>query len=517
MFPEHTREHMEPGFDHYKALQARDARFDGWFFVGVKTTGIYCRPVRSARTPQRRSCVFMDTAAAAEHAGFRPCLRCRPELAPAAHGTLPLEQALLSAIRTRAAGGESISQLAGTTGYSDRQLRRLTVRAFGVTPVEIMQTERLLFAKKLLQETRLPMMDVALSAGFGSLRRFNALFRERYRLAPTALRREQNTPKSSSRRATLRPPLETNDHLNLRLAYRPPLAWRELLSYLAKRVVPGVELIAPERGTYARTLTVASKTGWLQVSQPRFGHFLQVTVPAHLADALWPILARLRILFDLDADPLQVDAHLAADPLLASPVARHPGLRVPGAWDTFELAVRAVLGQQISVAGATTLAARLAARFGEPISTPFAPLCRLAPNSRVLAATNTADIAALGLTRARAQTLRDLALAAEQGLLNFRPAAGIAEAVRSLRQVRGIGEWTAQYIAMRALRFPDAFPAADLGLRKALSPQSSPPASEAELLTRAASWRPWRAYAAMHLWQSLDKTPQPTQTLITSQ
>ena len=505
---------MEAGFDYYKALQARDTRFDGWFFVGVKTTGIYCRPVCSARTPLARSCLFVATAAAAEQAGFRPCLRCPPELAPAGNGTVALEQALLGTIRSRAIGGGSVDELADVTGYSARQLRRLTVRAFGVTPVEIIQTERLLFAKKLLQETALPMMDVALSAGFGSLRRFNALFRERYRFAPTALRRAPVTRGRSGPPKTLPtlPPVH-DGHLRLRLAYRPPLAWRELLNYLAKRAVPGVESILPDEGAYRRTVIIADKVGWLQVDRSPDGDYLDVTAPAHLTDVLWPVLARLRILFDLDANPESADAHLGADPLLAPLVRRHPGLRVPGAWDPFELAVRAVLGQQVSVAGATTLAARLAARFGEPAATPFAALCRLAPTARALAAADVADIAAIGLPRARAQTLHDLAAAAELGLLDFPTRRRHRASGRTLRAIRGIGEWTAQYIAMRALRFPDAFPAADLGLRKAISSGDGALASASEVLSRADAWRPWRAYAALHLWQSLDKTPAPVQAL----
>ncbi len=494
---------MEPGFDCYKALQARDTRFDGLFFVGVKTTGVYCRPVCGARTPRAGSCVFLDTAAAAERAGFRPCLRCRPELAPAVHGNAvsSLEHSLLAAVRARVAQGDGTADLAGVTGYSSRQLRRLLVRAFGVTPVEIVQTERLLFAKKLLQETRLPMLDVAFGAGFGSLRRFNALFRARYRLAPTAIRRAGT---AKARRLPA-------DPLTLRLAYRPPLAWRELLAYFARRAVPGVEWVDPVRQIYARTVSIGGRTGWVSVGQPaasaRTGDVLEVHAPPNLADALWPLLSRLRAVFDLDANPAHIDAHLGSDPLLTRAVRAHPGLRVPGGWDAFELAMRAVLGQQISVAGATTLAGRLAARFGQPVETPFAPLVRLAATPQTLAAASAEEIAAVGLTRARAGTLRELAGAALRGELNFPPGADIAGATAALRRVRGIGEWTAQYVAMRALRFPDAFPSADLGLRKALTPPGQGALiSEKELLVRADAWRPWRAYAAVHLWQSLDES-----------
>ena len=484
---------MELDFNCYQALRARDARFDGRFFVGVKTTGIYCRPVCPARTPRASSCVFVSTAAAAERAGFRPCLRCRPELAPANAQPTALEPALFAAIRARVAHGDSVDELAARTGFSARQLRRLTLRAFGVTPVEIIQTERLLFAKKLLQETALPMMEVALSAGFGSLRRFNAVFLARYRMPPTALRRQ-----APARR---HPPQA--DGLTLRLAYRPPLAWRELLVYLAKRAVPGVEAVSGETGSYARTVHLGETTGWVSVRQPPGETFLEVQAPAALADVIWSVLGRLRALLDLDANPLCIDEVLRADPLLAPSVRRHPGLRVPGAWDPFELAVRAVLGQQISVAGASTLAARLAVRFGTPVVTPHTALHRLAPTAETLAAADPADIAALGMPRAKAQTLRDLAAAAVRGQLVFRPAEGVGEVVVSLRRIRGIGEWTTQYIAMRALRFPDAFPAGDLGLRKALAPPGGQPVPESELLARSQPWRPWRAYAALHLWQTL--------------
>ncbi len=488
---------MTLDFDCYQALRARDARFDGRFYVGVKTTGIYCRPVCPARTPRASSCVFVATAAAAERAGFRPCLRCRPELAPANPDPAALEQALFAAIRARVAHGDSVDQLAVRTGFSARQLRRLTLRAFGVTPVEIIQTERLLFAKKLLQETTLPMMDVALSAGFGSLRRFNASVITRYRMPPTALRRQA---------PGRRPPAQT-DGLTLRLAYRPPLAWRELLDYLAKRAVPGVEVVSHETHSYARTVHLGETTGWVSVRQRPGEDSLEVRAPAALADVLWCVLVRLRALLDLDANPLCIDGQLGADPLLANSIRRHPGLRVPGAWDPFELAVRAVLGQQISVAGASTLAARLAARFGTPVATPHAALNRLAPTAGTLATAELANIAAVGLSRVKAQTLRDLATAAVRGELTFRPADRVEDVANSLRRIRGIGEWTAQYIAMRALRFPDAFPAGDLGLRKALAPPGGKPVPESELLARSQSWRPWRAYAALHLWQTLHDAP----------
>lgn len=483
-------------FDCYQALTARDARFDGRFFVAVKSTGIYCRPVCSARTPKESSCLFMETAAAAERAGFRPCLRCRPELAPS-YPAVSLEESLYAAIRARAVQGDSVDELAAHAGFSARQLRRLMVRAFGVTPVEIMQTERLLFAKKLLQETTLPITQIALSAGFGSLRRFNALFLERYSLSPTSLRRQSDTGTR----------MGADDTLKLRLSYRPPLAWPELLEYLSRRAVPGVEYVDASYTFYARTVVIGEHEGWVRVEQSKSDSALEVTLPATLTKVSWTILTRLRAQFDLDANPANIDAHLHADSLLAPSVKRHPGLRVPGTWDTFELAVRAVLGQQISVAGASTLAARLAAKFGRPVNTPFSWLTRLAPAASALSAATAEEIATIGLPRARAATLRDLAAATEHGELTFGPATTVEDVVTTMSKIRGIGEWTAQYVAMRALRFPDAFPAADLGVRKALATHGAALPNEKQTVARAAAWRPWRAYATLHLWQTLHDTP----------
>ena len=489
---------MKLNFDCYEAFLARDPRFDGQFFVAVKTTGIYCRPICPARLPLKKSCVFVETAAAAEHAGFRPCLRCRPELAPGVPA-ISLEAALFAAIRSRAIRGESVDEVAEHAGFSARQLRRRMVQAFGVTPVEIMQTERLLFAKKLLQETGLAATEVALSAGFRSVRRFNALFLARYGQAPTTLRRPSRA--GEMKRAEV---------LRLRLSYRPPLAWTELLEYLARRAVPGVETVSLEKASYARTVVCGKRTGWLLVQRAAAGDWLDVTLPAALSEWSWQILTQLRALFDLDASPLSVDAQLATDPLLRPSVRRHPGLRVPGAWTTFDLAVRAVLGQQVSVAGASTLAGRLAVKFGRSFASPFPHLNRLAPTANELAASSPEEIATIGLPRARATTLHELAKATGRGELNFGPGATIEEAVTALRQLRGIGEWTAQYIAMRALRFPDAFPAADLGVRKATVAPGQPLPSEKQVIARAENWRPWRAYAAIHLWQTLHDAALPT-------
>jgi AraC family transcriptional regulator of adaptative response / DNA-3-methyladenine glycosylase II len=468
----------------YAALAARDTRFDGAFFTGVKTTGIYCRPVCPAKTPRANSCTFFPSAAAAEAAGFRPCLRCRPELAPYA-----LQANLAHAVWQRIAAGAlndgDIEALARDVGLSSRQLRRVLQQQFGVSPVELAQTQRLLFAKKLLQETHLTMAEVAFAAGFGSVRRFNTLFAERYRMAPGALRRSGGTQAGAS------------GALRLRLAYRPPLDWPRMLAYLAARAIPGVETV--DAASYARTARHGERAGVLRVTHDAARAQLVIELSPAFADVLMPLLATVRRQFDLDANPAVIEAHLARDPLMRERIARSPGLRVPGAFDTFELAVRAVLGQQVSVAGATTLAGRLVARFGMPVETSAPGLTHEFPAAANLAQAPVADIAALGMPGTRAQTIQAIAQFAADGGLHMTPATTLPEAVARLRSVRGIGEWTAQYIALRALRYPDAFPAGDLALQKAAAPDGER-LSEKQLLARAADWAPWRGYAALALW-----------------
>lgn len=479
----------------YRALLARDARFDGLFFTGVKTTGIYCRPVCAVRAPRRSSCVFFSSAAAAEAAGFRPCLRCRPELAPYA-----LQQNLAYAVWQRIAagalneaenddaGGGPMERLASEIGLSSRQVRRILLAHFGVTPVEMAQTQRLLFAKKLLQETALPMPDVAYAAGFRSVRRFNALFASRYRMAPGALRRAGDDAAGGT--------------LTIRLAYRPPYAWTQMMRYLAMRAIPGVEAVQEEGGElhYVRSVRLGGAEGWLRVSHLAERSQVRLEAASNLAPWLMPLAARVRSQFDLEANPAAIEAHLAQDALLQAAIRQAPGLRVPGAFEPFELAVRAVLGQQVSVAGATTLAGRLAARFGQPASTPYSGAMLHFPTPEELAALPPETVAQIGLPRARAATLVALARFAADGGLRFAPGASLEATVARLKTVPGIGEWTAQYVALRALRFPDAFPAGDLGLQKAASGTAGGRLDERGLQSRAAAWAPWRAYAAMLLW-----------------
>jgi len=470
----------------YLAILARDGRFDGVFFTAVVSTGVYCRPVCPAKTPHKQNCRFFPTAAAAEAAGFRPCLRCRPELSP----SVP-DGNLNSNVRRAFAlmqSGEfsyyKIGEIAAELGLSERQLRRLFLQEFGLPPIAFAQTQRLLFAKRLLQETSLSIVDVAFSAGFGSVRRFNTLFRDRYGLVP-----------SEVRRARISPMTET---IALRLAYRPPFAWQPLLDFLAMRATAGVEAVSGN--AYYRGVEIEGHQGWLKVENLAEKNSLLVTLPTTLTPVLMNVLARLRHMFDLDANPQVIAEQLSSDPRLAPLIAENPGLRVPGAWDGFELAVRAVLGQQVSVRGASTLAARLAQTFGEPTAMPHEAIRCTSPGAKALAAATPEKIASIGLPLKRAATLHALARAVAAGELRLHAGADAEATVEKLKAIGGIGDWTAQYIVMRALRWPDAFPAGDLGLRKALGEVG--PIREAQLLRLAEKWRPWRAYAAVYLWSS---------------
>jgi AraC family transcriptional regulator of adaptative response / DNA-3-methyladenine glycosylase II len=476
----------------YRALSARDSRFDGVFFVGVTTTRIYCRPVCPARTPGRQRCRFFPSAAAAEQAGFRPCLRCRPELAPGkapVDATRHLAYAVAARIEAGALNdGGSLEALAKEFGLSSRQLRRAVHKELGVSPVELAQTHRLLLAKQLLTETRLPIIEAAFASGFASVRRFNALFRSHYRLTPRQLRR-------TAGRAS------ADGVVRLRLSYRPPLAWREMLHFLAGRGLAGVESVSAS--SYLRTVALGKHRGWLRVEPAKGSNALVVELTTSLVPVLPPLLARLRNLFDLNARPDVIVSHLGDDARLGPSVRRCPGLRVPGAFDGFELAVRAVLGQQVSVRAATTIAGRLAGAFGQPIETPFPGLNRLSPSSERLADARVAELAALGIPGRRVETIQSLARAVCAGRLSLAPGPAPEDTIQRLIQLPGIGEWTAHYIAMRASRWPDAFPHDDLGLRKGAGQLSA-----LRLRQIAEAWRPWRAYAAMHIWHTLSHVQQ---------
>ncbi|MBJ6752403.1 AlkA N-terminal domain-containing protein [Geomonas anaerohicana] len=478
----------------YAALKAKDARFDGHFFVGVSSTGIYCRPICRAKLPKPENCTFYTTAAAAEQAGFRPCLLCRPERAP---GTAPVDAGMALVQRAKVlleencGSGLSIEQIADHLGCTDRHMRRVFSATYHVTPVQYLQTCRLLLAKSLLTDTDLSVIDVAMAAGFGSLRRFNDLFKSKYRLAPTALRRQ--SPRTQSR----------DNAIVLALGYRPPYQWRQMLDFLAQRAIPGVEAVTD--GAYLRTVDLVSAEkghvyGWVRVGHRPEHNVLTVTVDPALLPVLTQVLNRIRHLFDLFCDP-----HAVFE-VLAGMNAIRPGLctlgtRLPGCFDPFEMAVRAVLGQQITVKAARTLAARLVAAHGTPVATGIEGLTHAFPSpEQIIALDGPVDghLGPLGITGARARTILELARAlVREGIrLNF-----AAEPERELKQlldVPGIGPWTAQYIAMRAIGWPDAFPDTDFGVKKALAPRTAK-----EISALAATWRPWRSYATVNLWNSL--------------
>jgi len=473
----------------YRALAVRDARFDGRLFTGVKTTGVYCRPVCPARTPRSENIVFFPTAAAAHEAGFRPCLRCRPETSPdlgAWRGASNTVSRALALVELGALDEGSVDDLASRVGVGERQLRRLFQQHLGASPVAVAQSRRILLAKQLIHETRLPMTEIALAAGFGSLRRFNDTFQELFKRPPTALRR------SGDGEASAGPAGE----ISLLLRYRPPYDWPAMLRFLRVRAITGVESV--EGDVYRRTIGLGGHQGTVSV-QPTEGNALKATVRFPALSALPQIIARLRRVFDLAADPDAIGLQLVKDPTLAPLVAARPGLRVPGAWDGFELAVRAVLGQQITVPGAIRLAGTLVARFGEPLREPDGVLTHVFPEPAALTG---ADPASMGMPRSRGATLLAVAAAVVADPEIFSAGRGLDEAVATLKALPGIGEWTAQYIAMRQLREPDAFPAADIGLMRAMADADGLRPTASALLARAETWRPWRAYAAQHLWAS---------------
>ena len=473
----------------YRAIAVRDARFDGRLFTGVKTTGIYCRPICPARTPRSENVVFFPTAAAAHEAGFRPCLRCRPETSPdlgAWRGASNTVTRALALVEMGALDDASVDDLANRVGVGERQLRRLFQQHLGASPIAVAQSRRVLLAKQLIHETRLPMTEVAMAAGFGSLRRFNDTFQVLFKRPPTTLRRSGGLDISAGPRG----------EIDLLLRYRPPYDWPAMLGFLRVRAITGVESV--HGGVYRRTIGLLGQHGTVTV-QPAGGNALRATVQFPRLSALPQIIARLRRVFDLAADPDAIALQLVKDPTLAPLVAARPGLRVPGAWDGFELAVRAVLGQQITVPGAIRLAGALVARFGAPFQDPDGVLTHVFPDPAALAG---ADPASMGMPRSRGAALLAVAAAvvADPGI--FATGRGLDEAVAALRALPGIGEWTAQYIAMRQLREPDAFPAADIGLMRAMADADGVRPTAGALLARAETWRPWRAYAAQHLWAS---------------
>lgn len=469
----------------YEALSARDPRFDGVFFVGVQTTGIYCRPICPARTPGRTRCQFFATPAQAERAGFRACFRCRPELAP---GNAPVDaiDALVAVATQRIAEGAlndgTIDDLANELGVSSRHLRRATEAKLGVSPVELAQTSRLALAKQLLQDTALPVTDIAFAAGFRSVRRFNATFAERMGTPPSEIRRTHADA--------------TGEGITLRLDYRAPYDWRSFVEFLRGRTISGVEIVSDEG--YRRVVHLGGKVGDMFVRPAPNGRpALLMSASPSLLPVLMQVVARVRRMFDLDAHPEQIARVLGRDQKLAPLVAKRPGLRVPGAVDPFEAAIRAMVGQQVSVAAATTIAGRFAAQLGAPYESSDSALAYRFPTAAEVVAAGPDTIGKLGMPRKRAAAIHALATAVATGALRLE-GVDLDTFVGNLVEMPGIGPWTANYLAMRALHLPDAFPAADLGVQKALNRSGARAAEE-----RAEAWRPFRAYAVLHLWTSL--------------
>lgn len=487
----------------YLALRTRDHRFDGRFFTGVTSTGVYCRPVCPARTPRLGNCIFFPHASAAEEAGFRPCLRCRPETSPGTPVWQGASATVSRALRLIDAGAldrGSVDDLALRLGLGSRHLRRMFVEHLGATPLAVAMTRRVHFAKRLLEETHLPVMQVALSSGFNNVRRFNAAFRGCFDRTPREIRRARREARVTGG--------SEGGAIRLRLTYRPPLAWDAMLAYLGPRAIPGVEEVTGR--TYRRTVSLDGIEGVLAISPEARGDALVLQAPAVAAPRLFDVVERIRAFLDLTADPAAIEEQLGEDPELAR--LRVPaGLRVPGAWDRFELAVRAILGQQVTVRGATKLSGRLVQTLGRKIgdgeSSPGPAW--IFPTPADLARAPVRRIAAIGIPAARAATIHRLARAVADGADVLEPAAGLEQAVERLTALGGIGDWTANYVAMRALREPDAFPAGDLGLRRALARDGAPMTPRA-LAQRSEAWRPWRAYAAVRLWMA--PTPQMEST-----
>ena len=471
-----------------RARLARDPRFDGRFFVGVRTTGIYCRPVCPANAPKRENIVFYPSAAAASEAGFRPCLRCRPETAPGTPawvGTSTTVRRGLRLIESGALEHDGVDALADRLGVTARHLRRLFQKHVGASPLSVANTQRLHFAKRLIDQTSLPLRDVAFASGYHSVRRFNDEFQKTYQRSPRELRAKQRAR-------------DVDDNaLTVRLRYREPFDWQQALGFFVFRATPGVESVG--RDEYVRSIRHADHDGLIRVRHEQPGH-LAVSIHGVPTSAIFPVVQHVRSMFDVDAPVAEIEACLGQDPALRERLSGGRGVRVPGVWNGFELAVRAILGQQVSVAAATTMAGRVAERYGDKASFDDVPgISRHFPGPERLMRARFND---MGLIGSRIHSIRELARAVAKGRLSLDEESDPVETRKELLKIRGIGDWTAQYIAMRALKDPDAFPASDLGLLRAFDDRLGRRIKPKELEELSAAWRPWRAYAALLLWQT---------------
>jgi AraC family transcriptional regulator of adaptative response / DNA-3-methyladenine glycosylase II len=476
-----------------RARLSRDARFDGQFYVGVKTTGIYCRPICPANSPKSENVEFFPSAAAAGEAGFRPCLRCRPECAPgtpAWSGTSTTVRRGLRLIAGGALDDGNVENLADRLGVTSRHLRRLFTRHVGASPLAVAHTQRLHFAKRLIDETTLPMSHIADAAGYGSIRRFNDAFQRTYGRSPRDLRKAGEESELAGRTAML----------TVRLPYRAPFDWQRMLRFFRDRATPGVEAVTGD--SYRRSLQIGGEHAIVDVRPDRRDGYLSLTLKSVNTKALFETVQTAKEVFDLDAPISEIGATLADDADLRRLLKKNPGVRVPGAWDGYELTIRAILGQQVSVKAATTLAGRIAAQYGEALdagdSGDEPGLTHVFPQPERLAR---ARFNHVGIVQSRAATIRRVSAAVANGDIRFDLAQDPDEFCRTLTAIKGIGPWTAEYVAMRALKNPDAFPGSDLGLISAIAyPERVTPK---ELTERAENWRPWRAYAAMLLWGSI--------------
>ncbi len=488
----------------YDAVRSRDARFDGRFYTGVRTTRIYCRPVCPARTPKAENVTFYACAAAAEEAGFRPCLRCRPETAPgtpAWAGTSATVSRAHRLINDGFLDTQGVEDLAARLGMGPRHLRRLFDEHLGVSPIAVAQSQRVHLARKLLDETSLSITDIALSSGFSSVRRFNSSFKKVYHRAPRDVRRDEGKHRRE----------ESSSTLQLKLPFRQPFDWKTVLEFYAFRAIPGVECV--EDGVFRRTVCVGETIGLIEVHLAASGDHLVLAIPPELAGGAMRIVERVRRMFDLRADPDAIASVLQKSPTLRSIVRKRPGLRVPGSWDAYEIAVRAILGQQVSVKGARTIAGRIARQFGTPFPGESEyELVHLFPRPEQLV---NAPMEKHGLTGRRAETVRGISRAVLEGTLDLETVESLEGFVEQFTELPGVGPWTAHYVAMRALGEPDAFPSGDLVLRKGATPRGRDTITDKALLDLAEEWRPWRAYAAIYLWakaanMETKKTPKKT-------
>jgi AraC family transcriptional regulator of adaptative response / DNA-3-methyladenine glycosylase II len=481
----------------YKAWQARDRRFDGKAFIGVRTTGIYCRPICPAKTPLKKNVSFYPSATAAEQAGFRPCKRCRPDAGPgtpAWFGTSATVSRALRLILNGWTDEKSLDELSASLGIGERQLRRLFIQHLGAPPLAIIRTRKLDLSRKLLDETGLAISEIAFASGFQSLRRFNDAFKIRFKASPTEIRREINRTRGGARSTKA----ASEVHLQMRLAYRPPLAWDELLEFLKVRAIPGAEFI--DGTSYMRSIRLSSGASWFKVEKSDRDGQLHLTTPVQAAGDLLETISRVRRILDLDHDPLAVDQVLSRDPDLRLIIRKHPGLRVPGAWSGFETAVRAILGQQVTVAAARTFASRIVEKFGERLSFDYpvggqvdgqVRLTHLFPEPATLIH---ADLESLGIITSRANAIRVLAEKVHLGELDLSPGADLEKNMAELCKIKGIGPWTADYITLRVFRDPNAFLRGDLIIRRQLEGRDLQKCEEA--------WRPWSAYACLYLWKT---------------